>query len=324
MGKTLVVHLGLPKTGTSTLQTHLFPFLPGYVGRSAGPTQPALFSQIHGIWSSYLYGDRDASRVADDLTGWVQSLPFEEFDTLLLSSEWFCRWPPSPFSVRDWPTADTRWSRPRKGQFPVVPFLAALKDSLPDGMELRTILTVRNQVDFLGSLAAEAGVSNMRFVRRLIRRSDRFVDFYSFTTDLENVVGRQSHLTTVFEDGIVRNSELMLSFMGLDRKLLSSAQLGSQHENLRKLATGSWAVNSQHDIFRQIIKRSVLKAPPQFFRSIKKPVLFVLRLFERGRGMLRLTVSISKNEKDQILEYCNESNEKLAQHLGRNLRPLGY
>jgi len=334
MEKILCVHIGLPKTATSSLQQQFFPQVAGYLGKRRwwlkvesqveGPSEA--FDEFRKIHTAYAQGQDWEARLGD----WADNLNFSEQPRQLISDEILAQWrSPRKAGVPSWPVERARQGdSPRKGDHPVTVFLAKLRDFLPPDVSLFTIVTLRNQADFLGSLAAQTG-SRGAGIGRLIRREDAYVDFYSLVTELEKVVGPSQHLTLLFEDGVEQNCKNSVEFAGLTPLNEGfNFELG-ETKNVRRTGNKTWRSLRYVPSYGRsgvvlALRKVILGKFPGLFPAMRAVYRFVFRTITAVGGAFRQTVSISNRNRLRLQVYCAPSNQRLAEHLKRDLASLGY
>jgi hypothetical protein len=331
MRKRLVVHIGLPKTATTSLQTHFFPQVPGYLGIRVLQFESQLEEPIGGfgefakIHDAYFGGQDWESRLAD----WAHNLDFSEHPVQVISHEGLAGWR-SPRTVGGayWPVQRARKGDvPRSGAHPVTVFLAKLRDFLPSDVSLFTIVTLRNQADFLGSLAAQAGARGA-VIDRVIQRDDAYVDFHSLVTELEKVSGPSQHLTLLFEDGVEQNCKNIVEFAGLTPVKEGFNFDREKAQNVRGTGNNTWRSRYVPSYTRAGVfiglRKLVLGKFPRLFPAMSEVHRFVIRTIAAVGGSVTQTVSISDGDRRKLQVYCAPSNQRLAEHLKRNLISLGY
>ena len=333
MGRKLVVHIGLPKTATTSLQTHFFPQVAGYLGKRylslLGEPQweepGEVLGELAAIQDAYSQGQDWEARLAD----WTHNLDFSEQPVQVISNEDLARWR-SPRKVKgpSWPGERARRGGvPRRGAHPVTVFLAKLGDFLPSDVSLFTIVTLRNQADFLGSLAAQFGARGA-VIGRVIQSEDAYVDFYSLVTELEKVSGPSQHLTLLFEDGVEQNCENIVEFAGLTPvKGSFSFELG-ETQNVRRTGNNTWRPRNEPSYRNSGVflglRKVVLGKFPRLFPAMREVHRFVFRRIVAVGGAFRQEISISDTDRLKLQAYCAPSNQRLAEHLKRDLAVLGY
>lgn len=337
MNKRLVLHIGLHKTATTMLQMNFYPQFSGYLGRHYArdtfgkrfiATPGKIFNEFEDVIVSYCQG-QDTWEQA--LSRWVKRLDFSTNPVQILSNEHLTWWP-SPLGlnsslvpVHEPSDSDT----PRRGQHPMTIFLERIRNFLPKEIDLLTIVTLRNQPEFLASWAAWNGVSEQGAIARVIERQDAFIDFFSLVTDLEKVIGKSNNLTLLFEDGVEKNCEKIIAFAGLE--ILDSAptfefqekEESSVRENVGRVGDASWKLNNIpfYARFRLVVwARTVAgRRAPWLILIVRGMRNIFLSVAQRPR-----ILSLSDTERVVVREYCAPSNLLLAQHLKRDLVSLGY
>ena len=342
----LVIHIGLPKTATTSLQTHIFPHLPGYLGKFAEvETYPstALWGLRH-LWSSGALIDNKQVFEIDGrpvwvpaLESWVEELVASDEDILLWSEEELTQWRSPEDNAADWPVMVAPEVLPRRGSHPIVGFLQHLHELLPRDVELKTILVLRNQSDWLISLAAQLAVSNIGFVERLIRDDDAFLDYYAITKDLERLRGPENHLTLLFENGLEHNVQEALEFASYSPANIPNLQMSQSRENVRKGDAG-WSVQRLAPL--QQLERALMTlrhsssfldkqlTSNQALRRTFRPIIGS-EARQRTLGWIpavgkQVNISLTEEQRAAIKSHCAASNERLSAHLNVDLKALGY
>jgi hypothetical protein len=325
----IVLHVGLPKTGTTTLQNNFFPHLevsPG-VFADLSKFQPEAYHRFIDIFHGFARGSHGnlVNRAAERLKNWGASLRFSNCPIQIISLEGLSQWRSPTWDSAAWPTQHAINSKARLGQHPLVSFLDIVSKSLPDGVELSTVLTLRNQSDWLGSLAAETGEKDNSYVGRLLESDDAFLDYYSLVTGIENTINVGSHLTLLFEDGLNNNAREISNFLGLEAPNWLFDNLASQRENLKNVEPGVWVSTIERaDTVKSIIaSRFGSRAPTRIpvLRVFSRFVFSALRLV---LGSRKISIHLAKTERDKIRLHCSQSNLLLANRLKRDLKSLGY
>jgi hypothetical protein len=331
MDKKLVAHIGLPKTATTSVQTHFFPQVAGYLrirdlqvdSQGDGPTE--VYGEFVEIHEAYSQGQDWEVRLSD----WAHNLDFSEQPVQVISLERLAGWR-SPRTVGGayWPVQRARKGDvPRSGAHPVTVFLAKLRDFLPSDVSLFTIVTLRNQADFLGSLAAQAGARGA-VIDRVIQRDDAYVDFHSLVTELEKVSGPSQHLTLLFEDGVEQNCKNIVEFAGLTPVKEGFNFDLEKAQNVRGTGNNTWRSRHVPSYTRAVVflgLRKLIRGKfPRLFPAMSEVHRFVTRTIAAVGGSVTQTVSISDGDRLKLQVYCAPSNQCLAEHLKRNLISLGY
>lgn len=336
VAKKLIIHLGLPKTGTTTLQTKFWPMWSGYGGKffgfhADGSVRMSEFEVIELFTRYWAFCDPKTasdSNWRDGLARWVDQLRFDDSGLLIFSEEALSTWPrdgePGSWVVQ----YDHAKS---SGTHPISIFLAELRNLLPDEITLCTITFLRNQSDPLGSFAAEARrVRNFNSAgfKRLCRRADPILNFYQLVLDLEKVSGPQNHLTLFFEDGFEKNGADIIGFIEVPNLRSTSVSLRDfPQENRRKFGKNRWVVSNQKQRggaksspFLGILKLSRRCMWCSSFRVLGS----ALTQFQKSRESKSIVITISTSQRLKVRKSWQESNDLLVAHVNRNLRELGY
>lgn len=331
----LILHLGLPKTGTTTLQNKLFPQLEGYLGKNEkGGPELVIPNHLATVESSllrlFLVGaDSKAMRE------WVRQLDFDWSASLLISNEAFSRWKDRNCPGSSvWPVQKPRFGEePRRRTHPIVPFLSELNAVLPPDVELITVITLRAQKTYLPSHAAQSrGQSMTPIVRRIIRRQDAFILWDRLVRDLEALRGPAGHLTLLFEDGVKENAREIVRFCGLTSKSGYINYEEITRENRRQESKDSWVARRPktprldslcHYLAHHSETLSRSRLPFLSGASFWIHKLFAKESLLRGAPSRRL-LRFTDLEASQIDSYTRASNDSLALMLERDLVSLGY
>jgi len=316
------------------MQKHFFPRFGGYQGKSYQGEKPIAYpevsSELVSIFDEATWLQPSESDWKRKLSVLIKQLDFQTSPVQVVSDEHLSGWltTEGPFSSI-WPIQNpVAGYTPRGRPHPVIDFLGKLRDFLSAEVDLLTIVTLRNQTDFLGSFAAQRGDPGA--VSQVINRRDASVDFFTLVTDLEKVVGAPNHLTLLFEDGVENNCEKILDFV--DTSLVDSAhplKLGVA-ENVRAVSESVWKFQRPQRSYRNsMVFHAVRKLFPSRWREIMRPVSNrVAGVIDKINDLIVPRpmgfVSVSAEERDAIRAYCGPSNALLAQHLKRDLVSLGY
>lgn len=337
--KRLIVHLGLPKTATTTLQNSVFSGLPGYLG--APFPNDVISSSLGSFVREYRDGfDSTGQRILGEdkrelwiakMERWVAHLVALDEPVLLLSNEGFSDWPFPPGQTNGNPAIAELGDLPRRGPHPVTRLLSELRALLPANVELRTVLVLRNQADWLMSLAAQSRVSTPQFASRLIESDDAFLDQYALVRDLEAAVGAGSHLTLFHEVGVQQNAKAILSFSGypVPSEHLSE-KLANRRQNVRKSGEGQWIGQYRELRVQKVVdflaRQSRLSKVPRV-SGMLRPFLGAdtrERAFRKVFRSQNFSISMSEDERKAVKEHCRLSTERLAEHLNLDLHELNY
>jgi hypothetical protein len=331
--RTLVIHAGLPKTGTTTLQRDVFPRLPGYLGGNSSPENSELFHSLRALHAERPGKWETAAWRSRAIQWWEASARADHSVPLIVSSE----------SLYTWGLSGAQYvfepKRRPTGQFrPLATFIERLSDALLGRAGLRVILTVRNQPEFLASLYAQGSnkfpePSQADFearVRALVSARDDSLDWAGCVDALHGTIGPENVLVPVFEDGLETIVRQVGSFVGSG----PSAPVPMGRHNARGAGAESWAVRHRTSAHRVLRMPSVLwpvdVAPKQ--RRYVKRAIGLDRLETRLQRAAQVgerrrsagTITVTPELRSEVLEAWAESNARLAELLERDLRPHGY
>lgn len=205
----LVLHIGLPKTGTTTLQHTLSASFAGYAGKLKGKSlhrDPAkTFSRI--IASN----DHDWIKQLEDWKNNTlenHNLIYKAAKTVLISDESLTRGLQGNTSTH-WPLGSSREaSSAQNPSEHLSSCLKKLRDDVWRHGRVRTILVVRNQADWLASLYAQQsrtikGAGKRDFnnrIHEMMCRRDDFVDWSLWAQNLSSALGEDNVCVLLLED----------------------------------------------------------------------------------------------------------------------------
>ena len=211
----LVVHLGLPKTMTTSLQRG-----------SIWPTWPEVAKLSGRYLAENLYFDGKSERGLRSWHGrkwrvdtrkWARLIRPMIGERYVISNENLSQWPTGPYCV--WPLQDG--SCLRTGSHPISAFLLALRQPLESqGIGLKAIIGMRDRATFLASLYAELShsfekPSSQDFIQRA-SRYDPFLEFNRLRKDLADALGPQNLFVYDFEKGMDELLQRLYLFLGVE------------------------------------------------------------------------------------------------------------
>lgn len=254
----LYIHIGLGKSGSTTLQEVYFRQHPGFInhGEAYGPLS-------RGFWSLYAYSG--SGTPPTKAPGWesaaqswastafsTQDAGSTEHSAILYSNENLSAWPKLATAIPTnfkWPMLDEpQGLPPRTGIPPVANFIAKLTGALSGLCTVHVVLVVRNQPEFLASLYAQlspgrSGRGQQDFedrIARLLTDCDLFLDWNLLATSLVESVGGSSDrvLVAFLEEGMPQVQQRIGDFLDPARDL--SLKSLSAHRNRRQASLGRW------------------------------------------------------------------------------------
>ena len=328
----LTIHIGLPKTGTTTLQRQAFPLIEGYLGgtESLGGSNKLPAGMLHLYQSKRSLQDWGSIDWADTARSWWASAQQWPQAELLLSLEGLYRWP-DPETGHPWPLMGKgrESNSSRMGTHPIVEFLDRLS-GIFDNCQIRVLVTLRNQADFLASLYAQLSyrmsTPNQRDfdhkVKELLARRDPFLDWGGLTQGLSQVIGQQNLKVCFFEDGLPAMLRDMAEFVAPR----FSQPLEVERFNQRATRDGGWSVTttpfaSSRGFINQVWPPSRM---PRSRRLLLRPVGGLLGRFAGQQNFDRNRIILEPEIRSTIRETYRQSTDYLSEILERDLRELGY
>ena len=336
----LTLHIGLPKTATTTLQTHIFPQLPGYLGKYYGSdrlTRGALFVSGGEALSQWIKGSPRWPRAVE---AWVESLGELGEAQPLLSDEALARWPSELHGPSHWPLSDGWSDTLRVRPHPVIELLEAVRAAgRSNDLRVRVIVTLRNQPEFMGSLYAQLQGGMQRpgqadfeaKVEESLRRDDPFFDYASLVEELQQVVGGTDLLVLLHEDGLERNVARIAEFLDLPLRAT-----GLTRENVKSESAQAWkGAWTDLPVTRRgplgSLRKAVDRRWPNSLGTLAPPLKRMLAGVDAASARVvkpkrheGVRIELSDELAERIRRHYGPSNERLALLLGRDLKALGY
>ncbi|TVR28496.1 MAG: hypothetical protein EA387_00260 [Nitriliruptor sp.] len=335
-------HVGLPKTGTTSLQSAVLAAYPNAVlkRRVAGDDEELWREKRGALWrlkQSVLFQDPDefwSSKTGRKLAARFDRL-FEQVaddsGNVLISYEHVT----FPNAFHHEPEFYQRY---RGRAVPVAAHLAAWLDRLASQDELRLLVTVRRQGPFLGSLYAqwakyedtpgqaafEAGVR--RLLARPVDHPLNFLNYAKLATDLQERLGSERTLILPMEamtaDDYWRS---IAEHAELDPEVLLERTRALPARNRRSVESGSWRLHPPPSLRWRTIDR--LPKRTRRRRLAASDYNLPLRAVSKVNTWLqprREAISLRTALHEEIIAYCDEPNRQLATLTGQPLEALGY
>jgi hypothetical protein len=318
----LILHVGLTKTATTTLQKHFFSQLPIYRGRLKG-------SSAFEAWSSRRPDWRD------EVVKWLANVERSDIDAALFSEEQLSRWPvksnDSFHPLTDgW--ADLTRTRPH----PMIEFLDAIQLNKVSDVRLRAIITIRRQADFLGSRYAQR-TSSMRKpsqadfetkVADLLASGDPFCDWAALVEELQQVIEAENLLVLIHEDGLAHNVERLAAFLSVR---FDSAGMQDWRENVKRDGHQAWkGPISEHGSWGTFLRVASERWPRSFRQGSRILKAVATKIGPSGARCLKryaskeVRIVLSEELAADILRHYFASNVRLGALLDRDLSKVGY
>jgi len=302
----LVLHVGLMKTGTTTLQRLVLPEVPGYLG----------------ALPQYGFNHRDAGlgqQIIQFLAG------------RLVSRETLTRWSDRgswhvPISGRFGDLARP----PRRSPHPLIAFIRGHVLPAWEGFgAVRTLVTLRNQSDWLASLYAQVSDRIIRAcqedfdarVARLVEGRDAYLDYAALIEDLDYLVGREASHVLLLEDmGTDAYWQQLARALGAAPRGAGEVQAAA---NVRR-QDGAWMLRAFDSRGTKDVLFGRQPSPALqrtwTLRGLGHPA-HLLGTAMRPRGT---SINVTDELRRRVRDGFASSNLRLGQRLGRDLSALGY
>lgn len=351
----LIIHIGLPKTGTSTIQSNLLAELPQFLGKEkknrclSGTSWEAqeLIRLVEGtIWEPESVVKRRVKEWSAHCESIMsQAFPNEEEkpEALVLSEEKLATWPLAPNSGTRWPII-TGWNTHVKSSrirpAPIVRFIQKFGSILWPYGDIRVLLTLRNQSDWLASHYSQLSsripnASQHDFeerIKTLMHTEDPFLNWFAWLEDLEQVLGTDNVQALIMEDMCTSSFwTCLVKFLNIDDvfpEYYASSQM--QRKNVRRdITSGIWEIRDikiKKTIMQSGFFSNYFPGRKIFMKSVRKTEGFLIRpilrlTLDRARGR---SIQMEDRIRGLIKEKMNLSNMSLAEKLGRDLKTMGY
>jgi len=326
----LVLHIGLSKTGTTTLQQHVLPVAPGYLGRE---DRLGTRNRDGGLYKMFLASHRG---LPVDLEAWRQRVLHcfkpEEQHPVVLSEENLAHWEHDgsycyPITGR----LSDLGRAPRSGVHPIATFVERLLvPAWRDLGQVRVLVTLRNQFDWLGSRYAQSSNRILqasqadfeRQVRWIVEREDAYLDYAGLVEALGAAVGSSNVTVLLMEDMKTAEYWETLARVVGDGHIVPPP---SEARANRRATEEGWQMRSfRHDRFMKSVLFGQQRTPQTSrkwtLRALRHPRHVLQALTQRRSSEIR-----ANSELRIAVQQCYEpSNRRLATMIGRDLGALGY
>lgn len=325
----LTVHIGMPKTGTTTLERHVYPNAPGYLGRTYGHDGRHLPSSAETLFDVYRMS-WSAGDVRPALTAWLE--PHLQHESLLVANEMLTLWGHPGQDQQFHPLSDYSHESGfrRVGPHPIRHFLEQLAACLPDHWSLRVVLTLRRQTTMLasqyaqesGGMRAASQLDLETKVERIVREVDGYYNYAGLVQSLQAVVKPQ-HLAVVFiEDGIASIVSAVREFVPSIPARFQADVEGQPRENVRATESG-WPLRPRR--LGASVPRSARMLQRILPAGVRTAVRRSLSRVDawREEGAVTDRITLSEDLRTMIQTAYRDSNRTLESLLGGRLPP-GY
>lgn len=326
----LILHVGLPKTGTTSLQRSVFPQLESYLGGTEpGGRDKNLASELLTLYQGKSGHPNFHSSVwRESVRNWWASVQAVLPTTTFISLEGLFRWF-DPLSAHPWPLMGdgSSYRSSRIGRHPIIDFASSLANEVSPA-QLKLVLTIRNQGDFVASHYSQlsyrmVGPSQNDFNRkleRLLEAPDPFFDWYTTIGALQQIVGEENLLCPIFEDGLDIVAESIIRFVEP-----AANAVNPNRSNVRSSSDG-WKLDAapSSSVRSTVRKLWPLDRAPRLRNLMASSGGMVMRALPDVSKGSDNRIRLNAQLRQELQSSFRSSNEQLSALLHRNLFDLGY
>jgi len=327
----LTLHIGLPKTATTKLQRDVFPTFPGYICGSESIGLSGHFSDQFEQLFFDANGHRnfESGTWASEASVLVSRVKRAEGEPIFLSLERLFRWH-DPKTGLGWPFLgeDFAGDPHRRGAHPVIKFIDFLQRSVPH-IQIRVVITLRNQADFMASLYAQVSKALVNpsqddfevKVRNFLGRQEPFFDWHDTVDRLTKVLGRKNVRVLLFESGFNALSHDFAEFLAVD--VTPNWSMSRVKEKRLKQA---WVIDAHPSRTARKILRSAwpIGTAPNLRKRVTPVVSGIVRLTRSSSSRKSGAIQMSQELRNEILDTYLECNRQLCDFTPYGLEQFGY
>ena len=329
----LILHIGLGKCGSTTLQRSVFQDEHGYLGRTPGMPPEDNFAD--GLLEAGPFRGRQTTN-HHALARWVDLVKEAQAE----------RWPEAERLIL---SHETLSAASRMDDRPVLKILSTLKEELwPEG-QIKVVLILRNQAARLASSYAQSSATMWhpgqadfeRYLERHLssRRHVRLLDYQAWLDGLGEILGADNVCTLLLEDSQTPEFWQSLSdFCQLENfQPESMLDRRSSTHNVRSRGAKSWTLQPLDidSMARNNVEKWFnLFWPSGHFRQTRKSLMSRVTRMAKKACETKLSrhdtqrreteIHLSHSAMQAVRTRCGAANEKLALQLGRDLSSLNY
>ncbi|MFM9816312.1 UNVERIFIED_CONTAM: sulfotransferase domain-containing protein [Spiribacter pallidus] len=325
----LIIHIGLPKCGSTTLQREVFAREQGYLG-----THPSLsrednlakqLQQCGPFGGRQTLSRRGLHRWADRVRA-HQKVQWPDVHRLIASDE-------------------VLGSKSRLEKRPIVRLLQYLNDEIWHEGAVRALIVFRNQAERLASGYAQGSNSRVNpgqkdFEAAVVHQLEKpgSLDYAALLHELDAALGIDNVCPLLLEETNTEGFwQTLKDFAGLQMLQPAEMVTGEGTQNRRRAGVDQWAISPFDAHFKAKVavdKPLNLLWPRDVGAAFRAPLRERLinqvarryeRVYEREAVKPRETsIQLTSSVRARVAERVGRSNQALAHRLGRPIEALGY
>ena len=329
----LIFHIGLSKCASSTLQRSVFRHEDGYLGTApdiAPELNMAKQLQQCGPFAGRQTINKKGLREWAERVRRIKQERWPDTDRLIMSNEMLS-------------------GANRLSDRPMLKVLSLLRQRFWTEGDIKVVLVLRNQAARLASSYAQGTgcrykpgqVDFERSVERSLksRRHLRLYDYSRWIDGLESVVGPENFCVLLLEESrTVEFWQQLTDFCRLERfepDSMTSSETGKK--NVRSRSPDSWSISEFDPAYRAKVMadkwlnafwptglQSRLRSWSRLKASAQLEKRYRRKTEQIADGKRETEFHLSPQVMETMRARCGQFNAKLAQQLGRDLKPLGY
>jgi hypothetical protein len=330
----LIVHMGLPKAGSTTIQNKVLRNQEGYLGQlnelKKDEDFAKQFKSLAPIGNRLRSDDKRAFEWSERVQQYIEE-HYPSIPRVILSHE--------GLSQRTLETQQKKWpigfndTDGKSYNRLAIPFLHHFSEQYWKIGNVKVLLVLRRQPEWLASLYAERsklnfGASQIHFekeINQLIERQDDFIDWSQWVNDLYECLGEKNVCVLFMED--MHKQEFWKQFIEfMDISNLDINEITSQKQrkyNKRNSGSQVWNISTLYPA--QTIKKNFDKskyATRMLCELARFVSIFIdITSLDRKRDS---KIFLTENMERRIMDYCRPFNIKLSEKLNVNLREKCY
>lgn len=345
----LILHIGLPKTGTTSIQSQFFAGRINYLGQdsqnrciSSSNTEAKELRKLlkDFLWKSFRHNEKQAHYWAHRCSELLQTsfISSENWPhTVILSDENLSKWPSSLYKGSYFPIVSGLLNKSDFKRYRPAPIIRLLRDHgqtlWPFG-KIRVVITIRNQADWLASLYSQesdkiSNASNVDFekqVKKIISTDDPYLHWLYWIEDLEYVLGDEKLLVLPIEE--MHTSKFWMDFeCFLGTHSFTYVDFNHFTDKFENIGKGhypdSWKIKSLN-VRRSISQDQKINHKFDLFLFVKKlDFIHFFISFQASKNRDSL-LYLDDKLKNSIKRHYAITNRSLSHKLNKDLHAFNY